>query len=166
MNYCKVFPIEYLNVYGPWANLVPHSGYIEVELRTGSGWSCQTPIFVVNDEPYDTNVSVVIGTNIVIPYYNHDKPSYLLIAWKIAFQTVSQVESASDSLGVVKSTKIDCIPPCTKIVVKSITRVASSVVNYHLIACITDPLVNQHYLVVWLSHQLLSRLDVELLHTE
>jgi hypothetical protein len=127
-----VFPIENLNVYGAGANLVPYSGYIEVELSTGSGWSCQTPILVVNDEPYDTDVSVVVGTNVVIPYYNHDdKPSDLSPAWKIAFQS-----------GVVKSTRIECIPPWTKVVVKGITRAAAGV-NYHSITGITEPFVQQ-----------------------
>ena len=87
---CKVLPIQNLKVYGAGQHLLPYTGYIEVELKTKE-WSCCSPILVVSGS-YNDNVPMVIGTNVIVPYYQSqscdlEKGS----AWKIAFSSIAKV---------------------------------------------------------------------------
>jgi hypothetical protein len=137
---CNVLPIQNLKVYGAGQHLLPYIGYIEVELKTNK-WSCCSPILVVRDS-YQDNVPIVIGTNVIVPYYQSESSdSEKCSAWNIAFNSISDVVNCTGALGLVKSTKVEVIPSGTKVVVKGLTRAAAGV-EHHSMPGITEPHVD------------------------
>jgi hypothetical protein len=143
LPHCEILPISNLKVLGAGANIVQYCGYIEVELKTESDWSCNVPVLVVNSS-YSKDVPVVIGTNIVSSYYKDSVKSVpcLSPAWTMAFQAMSKVEDLNDMLGHVRSTKVEIIPPCSKVVIKGLTRAAAGI-NHHSIVGVTEPVCDQ-----------------------
>ena len=67
---CRVLPIRNSDVYGVGQHLLLNIGYIEGELKINK-WYSFCPILVVRDY-FQDDVSIVIGTNVIVPYYQSD----------------------------------------------------------------------------------------------
>ena len=114
---------------------LPYVGIAEIELNLRPNLDdnnhCSVILaLVVPDQYCDSDFSVVIGTKLIRDYSNHQNrlksegyvDKSLPEAWKLAFEALHMVDANNGVLGMVKSTKVEVIPPGSRKVIHGLCR--------------------------------------------
>jgi transposase InsO family protein len=125
---CEMKALNNLTVHTAGGNILPYLGYVELtlELAPGLGIPMDILALVIDDSKCDPNVPVVIGTNVLDTAY--DSLMVVRDTLNKPLSNALKFMSRGDLNGVVghaKSTRVEVLPPKSKILVSGITRAAA-----------------------------------------
>ena len=125
---CELKALDSLTVLTAGGNTLPYLGYVEVTLEIAPklGVPIDVLALVIHDSNCDPNIPVLIGTNVLEVAYDSlisvkdtlDKP----------LRNVIKYMPKGDLDGIVgqaKSTRVEVLPPKSKIIVSGLTRAAA-----------------------------------------
>ena len=130
---------DLLTVKGAGGNILPYSGYIEVDLCLQPDNPAQarsTLALVMTGPAYQPDVPIIIGTNVIQPYLEEvsrkGEGDRLPVAWMMAQSAMSKIISSNGIVGVIKTTKEETIAPNSRRIVKGLRKHTTTIIlNIH-----------------------------------
>ena len=136
-----------LTLKGAGDNILPYCGYVEVEICFDS-FTCPVLALVVCGDAYTHDVPVVIGTNVIVKFYEHCTKGRgvdtVISPWKMSFQSIKKLAPENGILGTVYTTRNETIQPKQKVLINGLTRACSGI-STHKVLGVTES-VQEHRL--------------------